>query len=234
MREIEFSHQVDYAIGDHRLLSLLSESERRRLAKQSSLFLFAKQEALYLSGEAADCGWGIISGQIKIVSKTHSGHRLLIEIIMPGEFCGGHCYSDEGKFAFSAVAMEETTALQFPIIALQRLADQNAQLLRALAKEICRRLHQAQHMRSLSVENVAGRIACALVYLQDKFGDQIPHSRVTLAELAGTTVESAIRTTRLLERRGILKTQRNRIEISSLRALKDFAHKPAVSDRRSR
>ncbi len=231
MKKIEFSHQIEYAIGDNPLLSQLGNGERKQLAKRSSLFVFDKREALYVSGDKADCGWAVVAGQIKIVSKTHSGHRLLIEIITPGELCGGHCYAEEGKFAFSAFAMQETTALRFPIAELEKLADENPELMRALARALCRRLHQAQHMRSLSVENVAGRVACALVYLQDKFGDQIPHGRATLAELSGTTVESAIRATRLLSRRGILETQRNRIEITSLRALKEFAHKPAVSDK---
>ncbi len=230
MKQIEFSHQIEHAISDSPLLCLLRESEQKRLAKQSSLFVFEKREALYLSGDDADCGWAVVAGQIKIVSQTHSGHRLLIEIITSGELCGGHCYSDAGKFVFSAFAMEETTALKFPICELEKFADENPQLMRALAKEMCRRLHQAQHMRSLSVENVAGRVACALVYLQDKFGDHIPHSRATLAELSGTTVESAIRATGLLGQRGFLKTQRNRIQIISLSGLKDFAHKPADSD----
>lgn len=233
MKQIEFTHQIDYAIGNNPLLCLLGESERKKLSKQSSLFVFEKHEALYLSGDAADCGWAVCTGQVKVVSKTHSGHRLLIEIITAGELCGGHCYSDEGKFVFSALAIEETKALKFPITELEKFADGNPQLMRALAKELCRRLHQAQHMRSLSVEKVAGRVACALVYLQDKFGDQIPHGRATLAELAGTTVESAIRATRFLSRRGILETRRNRIEIMSLGALKDFAHKRPSRDKRS-
>ncbi len=227
MEQIAFAHQVQAGISGNPIFSKLPPEARQRLARASALFRIIKHETLYLSGDDADHGWAVVSGQIKIVSETHSGHRLLIEIITAGELCGGRCYSDEGKFTFSAVAMEETTALHFPIADLERLAEQNPNLMRALAQDTCRRLHQAQHMRSLSVENVIGRVACALVYLQDKFGDTIPHSRATLAELAGTTVESAIRATRVLGQRGILETQRNRIEIASLQALKDFAHKPA-------
>lgn len=121
--------------------------------------------------------------------------------------------------------MEETKALRFPLQVLQKSAEAKPALLRALLKDICRRLYHAQHTRSLSVEDVAGRVACALVYLQDKFGDEIPHTRATLAALAGTIVESAIRATKSLSAKGILKTQRNRIKITSLSALKDFAHK---------
>ncbi len=218
MKEIKFAHQIDSAITGHSLLSMLGTSERKELAAQSSLYVVEKGEALYCLGDAADCGWAVVSGQVKIVNQTHSGRRLLIEIITPDEICGGICYSDRTHFAFSALAMEETTTLRFPVRALQRSADGNPTLLRALLKDMCRRLYHAQHMRSLSIEDVAGRIACALVYLQDKFGDEIPHSRATLADLAGTTVESAIRATKSLSAKGILETQRNKIAITSLRA----------------
>lgn len=124
--------------------------------------------------------------------------------------------------------MDKTVALRFPVHAFRRSADAKPALLCALLKDMCHRLYQAQHMRSLSIEDVAGRVACALVYLQDKFGDEIPHSRATLAELAGTTVESAIRATKSLSAKGILETKRNKIQITSLAALKEFAHKPAA------
>ncbi|MGI9088806.1 MAG: Crp/Fnr family transcriptional regulator [Chthoniobacterales bacterium] len=227
MKEIPFPHQIEAAITGNPFLSLLGGAERKECIQQSSLFTIPKGDTLYRAGDPADCVWAVVNGQAKIVKQSHSGRCLLIEIIMPGEICGGICYSENTHFVFSAFAMEETKALRFPLEVLQKNAETNPALLRALLKDICRRLYHAQHMRSLSVEDVAGRVACALVYLQDKFGDTIPHSRATLAELSGTTVESAIRATRLLHQRGILETQRNRIEITSLQALKDFAHKPA-------
>ncbi|MGI8437616.1 MAG: Crp/Fnr family transcriptional regulator [Chthoniobacterales bacterium] len=225
MKEIPFPHQIEAAVTGNPFLSLLGDAERKECITQSSLFTLAKGDTLYRAGDPAGCVWAVVNGQAKIVKQSHSGRSLLIEVIMPGEICGGICYSDNIHFAFSAFAMEETKALRFPLQVLWENAETNSALLRALLKDICRRLYHAQHMRSLSVEDVAGRVACALVYLQDKFGDEIPHTRATLAALAGTTVESAIRATKSLSVKGILKTQRNKIQITSLSALKDFAHK---------
>lgn len=225
MKEILFPHRIEAAIADNPFLSLLDDTERKECLQHSSLFSIVKGEALYLTGEPADCVWAVTQGQAKIVKQSHSGRCLLIEIILAGEICGGICYSDNTHFVFSAFAMEETEALRFPLQVLQKGAETHPALLRALHTDICRRLYHAQHMRSLSVEDVAGRVACALIYLQDKFGDEIPHTRATLAALAGTTVESAIRATKSLSAKGILNTQRNRIKIASLQALKDFAHK---------
>lgn len=225
MKEIPFPHQIEAAITGSPFLSLLGDAERKECIQQSALFTIAKGEALYRAGESADCVWAVASGQAKVVKQSRSGRCLLIEIIMPGEICGGICYSENTHFVFSTFAMEETKALRFPLHVLQKSAETNPALSRALLKDIGRRLYHAQHMRSLSVEDVAGRVACALIYLQDKFGDEIPHTRATLAALAGTTVESAIRATKSLSAKGILETQRSKIRITSLPALKDFAHK---------
>lgn len=166
MNEIKFAHQIESAISGNSLLGLLGTAERKELAAQSSVFAISKNEALYRTGDAADCAWAVVSGQIKVVKQSHSGHRLLIEIITPGEICGGICYSDDACFAFSAFAMDKTVALRFPVHAFRRSADAKPALLCALLKDMCHRLYQAQHMRSLSIEDVAGRVACALVYLQ--------------------------------------------------------------------
>ena len=108
-------------------------------------------------------------GQVKIVKENHAGQRLLIELIAAGETCGGDCYSDDHYFSFSAFAMEPTMALRYPITDVRKFAASNLAFSRALVKDMCRHLSHAQHMRSFSIEDVAGRVACALVYLQVKW-----------------------------------------------------------------
>lgn len=219
-----FDHAIALALVANPLLSLLSEGQRKRLAAAASLRDYAKGDTIYRAGDLAREAWAIVSGQIKIVKSGPGGHDLIIELVVPGEICGALCYSCEGSFLFAAAALAETRALQFPIALFEEMARSNSRLLRALFKDTCRRLYHAQHMRSISVEDVAGRVACALVYLQDKFGDEIPHSRSTLAGLAGTSVESAIRSTKKLSEDGIVETRRNHIKIVSASNLKRFAH----------
>ncbi|MDQ6626598.1 MAG: helix-turn-helix domain-containing protein, partial [Verrucomicrobiota bacterium] len=63
-------------------------------------------------------------------------------------------------------------------------------------------------------------------------GDEIPHTRRTLAQLAGTTVESAIRATTRLSEKGIIETRRRQIKIIAPQKLKDAAHSPVVPTQR--
>ena len=75
----------------------------------------------------------------------------------------------------------------------------------------------------MSFEVAPIRIAQWLLLLHEKFGGIIPETRTTLAELAGTSVETAIRVTKELSRRHILRTKRGQIEICSLSALRACA-----------
>lgn len=219
------NHRLRAAISADATLSRLSVQERDGLLAASSLCEFGKGEAVYRAGETADRMWAVIDGEIKVSRRTPTGGQLIIELIRAGEICGASCYAEEGEFIFDAEAMRKTTALRFPVAILEAAAEQNREVMQALMKDYCRRLYHAQHMRSLASENVLGRIACALIYLQDKFGDAIPHSRRIVAELAGTSVESAIRATGTLSEKGLIATERNRIVIRSLSKLREFAHK---------
>ena len=73
--------------------------------------------------------------------------------------------------------MEPTMALRYPITDVRKFAASNLAFSRALVKDMCHRLSHAQHMRSFSIEDVAGRAACALVYLQDKWKELAPKDR---------------------------------------------------------
>ncbi len=226
-----FTHPIEVALAANNVLRTLSSAQREKFATEASLADYAKGELLYRENDPAKDGWAIVRGEIKVVKQSRRGPPLTIEIIIPGEICGAHCYSGEGNYLFAARAMEATAAIKFSISLLEEFSRSNGRLLRVLMRDACRRLYHAQHMRSIAGEDVAGRIACALVYLQDKFGDEIPHSRRTLAELAGTTVESAIRATKKLRDAGIVETRRNHMRILSSSRLKAFAHKtgPALS-----
>ena len=91
---------------------------------------------------------------------------------------------------------------------------------RELLADTCRRLCRAQELRGLALEPVAQRLAWALSYLQEKLGREITASRALLAQLAGTTVETALRITNQWSREGWLKTTRGKMVVQDQAALR--------------
>ena len=63
-------------------------------------------------------------------------------------------------------------------------------------------------------------LAAALLYLHHKFGTVLPVRRAELAEMAGTTAETAMRTLRRLEELGLVERRRGQIVIRDARRLR--------------
>jgi CRP-like cAMP-binding protein len=69
-------------------------------------------------------------------------------------------------------------------------------------------------------DSVERRIAQTLLALRNKFGDTIPLTRREIAELAVTTLETAIRTIVQFQQAGWVRSSRSKIEILKPESLK--------------
>ena len=85
-----------------------------------------------------------------------------------------------------------------------------------------RRLREAQSFRTLGAETVEKRIAGVLLWLVGKFGSDLPFTRQSIAEMANTTPESAIRTLIDFRRRGLIVTGWKRIAMRNSKGLREL------------
>lgn len=215
--------EIKKAISANALLSLLEPSEQKALAAVAHLQSFAKGQTIYEEGKPATDIWVVASGQVKIVKFSEGGQALALELMIAPELFGAVFYAQDPVYPCSAIALQETAVLRFRVADLFSCSKKNSRLQSAMLAETCRRFCHAQNMRGLAMEKASKRIAYVIVYLHRKFGSEILHSRATLAELAGVTVETAIRTTSSLNQRGIIETKRGSIEVLSLAMLEEFA-----------
>jgi len=103
-----------------------------------------------------------------------------------------------------------------------RLLKQYPALALGLIEELGHRLREAQEMiKSMAVERVERRIARILLKLAATTGSsseegiviELPLTRQDIAEMAGTTVETAIRTMSKFRKKGLVQTKRGRVTI---------------------
>jgi CRP-like cAMP-binding protein len=210
-------------ISQHRLLKALDEASQEELAGIANLRDYQPAEVLYHEGEPATDVWVVVTGQVELVKLTTRGHEFMIELAVPQDLFGAVFYAECPRYPVTAIAMQSVRVLHFPIREMHDLLARHHHFMKEVLADTCLRLCHAQHMRGLTIEDVPKRIAGALVYLFEKFGAEIPESRVTLAKLAGTTVESAIRVSRQMVEAKIIATERGRIEIVSPERLYEFA-----------
>lgn len=220
MKRADSSVEIANAIAANSLLSLLAARDQHALASSAQLQRFVKGQSIYKEGDAASEVWIVVSGQAKIVKFSEGGNALALELMVAPEMFGAVFYADNPTYPCTALAVGETAVVKFQLAKLFSLLERSAPLQKAMLGETCRRFCHAQNMRGLAMESAAKRIAYALIYLHGKFGNEIPHSRATLAELAGTTVETAIRITSSLSKQSLIATRRGGNEVLALGRLK--------------
>lgn len=176
----------------------------------------------------------VASGRIAVVRSSSSGKELIVDLVGPGEIIGLHALSQSIDQNISARAQIDSRVLGLPIAAIQTLLTEHPELYPRILHEIAVRLRKSQELAtSLAHAKVETRIASTLLALLPEFGKRgganghprIFLTRKELAELTGTTPETAIRTTKHLERQGILDLTRpgiiKIINQDELRALTD-------------
>jgi CRP-like cAMP-binding protein len=90
----------------------------------------------------------------------------------------------------------------------------------AMVRGVCalcsQRLNEIQGLSCSSQEPVEKRIAGVLLQLHKKHGSVIPMTKREIAELAGTTVETTIRTLSGFAKKGWVQSSRGQLTLKSL------------------
>ncbi len=169
---------------------------------------------IFLEGDPADRLWVVASGQVKIVKHTSDGQENLLEVITPGEMFGGAGLLLTTHPA-TAVAMTPVTTLNIEREPYLQLIRQYPDIALRIIHLLAERLQAAMKMRALAVERVDVRLANILLKLCAKVGQpveegiriDIPLSRQDLADMTGTTIETAIRVMSRFRKEGLVHTE---------------------------
>lgn len=222
--------RINQAISANEVLAKLRASSKQNLIAGAGFQELDRDATICRQDAAALRFWLVLEGEVKLVKYTTRGVALLMDILLPNQLFGALFCHPKPVYPWTALAVRRTELLSFRLKDLIDDMRDNPRLQGMLLKETCSKLCQAQQMRGLWLEEAPVRIAHALLYLHEKFGRVIPETRATLAELGGMSVETAIRLTNALARRGILATRRGQMEIVSLSGLRASAQGLAVGD----
>jgi CRP/FNR family transcriptional regulator len=190
------------------------------------------REYIFMEGDPAQWCCVVRSGRVKIVRHSRSGKDVVLDLLGPTEVFGGVAVMEQRPYPASAQATEPTDVLKIPAEAMIALADRHPSLIREMALMIGRRLRAAHDsVKSLSVDPVEARLAAALVRLADREGARgkggvaLPFhlTRQSLADMTGTTVETAIRVVSRWLKEGLVEDDGGRLLLTDLDALRELA-----------
>ena len=161
---------------------------------------FKKGELIFREGEPVRGIYFVYSGTVKVHKKWGTEKELIIRFARQGEIFGHRGLGQEAIYPISATALEPLNAcfigLEFFRASLKVNQDFMYGLLIFFADEL---QESERKMRNLAHMQVKGRVAQALITLQEKFGRtqegfiQMTLSRQDLASLVGATYETVFR-----------------------------------------
>ena len=194
-------------------LSALSPAHLRevyRLARQIEL---APEESLFLKREDADAMYIVVSGRIKIFTRSASKKSKTFAYLKSGEFFGEMSLVEGTTRTASATAVEPSRLIVIYKKDFKRLLAHDPKLTFYLLRTVCERLRRAnEEIEGLLFRNILGRVAKAMLDLGRRSGE--PHhgglvlkerfTQQELADLVGTTREPLTRALSSLRRAGLV------------------------------
>jgi CRP/FNR family transcriptional regulator len=232
-REVGLSDvRVDRVLAAVRALPVfrgLSAEDQRRIATLATVRDYARGDVLWNEGDAAEALTVVVRGRVKIVRHADAGD-VILELFEAGEPVGAIAVYNYMPYPASAVCMEPVTLLSIPRRDYFELLDRNPDFARAIIREqtklVVALMRKVQEMRG---QRVDARIAQLFLKLAERMGKdtaegtEIPLAltRQEVADLVGTTVESAIRVLSRWGREGLLVTGQGRFVIPSKERLRE-------------
>jgi len=198
---------------------------------------YRAREYVFTEGEPATWFCVVRSGHVKILRTSREGKDVVLEWLGPGEPFGGVAVIERRPYPASAQATEPSTVLKIPQEPIVALAERHPSIIREMALMIGRRLRSAHDsMKSLAVDPVEARLAATLLRLAEREGTRegrairLPFhlTRQSLADMAGTTVETTIRIVSRWLRDGLVREEGTHLVLGDLAALRAIAEGDAT------
>ena len=196
------------------IFSSLNDDELGELANLAAERNFMSNEFIFWDGDTPDWLYIVAEGKVKVLKHSASGKEFIIAFFSSGEMFGEVAVFENKPYPASAQAVAETN-----VVAIKRedflsfLANRPQVALRII-NVLGERLRDAQsRLRDFAGERVEQRLAGVLLMLSLKLGFTLPFTRQEIADMVGTTTETAIRVMSHLKDRGIIRSTRGKVII---------------------
>ena len=226
------SGDVDAVLRATPVFRKLAPEDRAVVARAASLRTYRKGETIFEQDAPADAFYTIASGRVKIFKMLPTGKDMILEVFGAGDPLGALAAYDGRPFPASAVALEDTTCVVIPREDFFALLEANPSLVRGLMLGMTIRLVElTNRIAELSGTRIEPRFARLFLKLASDMGRRerggvfIPLllSRQELADMTGTTIETAIRIMSRWGKQDIVRTEKDGFIVVDPAKLEDVA-----------
>jgi CRP-like cAMP-binding protein len=161
------------------------------------------------------------SGLVKIYKEGKDQKNIIYKLVTPDHYLGNISVFGEDTFRYSATALKETEILFIDITVFKQVLEQNGRYATILLELLSHdNLYMFDKIMAQNQQQLPGKVAELLLYFVNTIFNsaefEIPLSRTELAELAGTTKESLIRTLTEFKNDKIIDIDGKKIKVNSI------------------
>jgi CRP/FNR family transcriptional regulator, polysaccharide utilization system transcription regulator len=207
---------------------LLTEEEKQSVYQNSNIVRYNRRDVIFLQNTRTSHIMFLKSGLVKIFKESRTGRMFILKIATPESFVGLMSVFGSDIHQYSGAAIEPCEVYYIDINVFKNLILQNGKFAHKLINKLSSDgLFIFDRLISQSQKQLPGRIADLLMYFSeviyksDKF--EFPLTRRELAELAGTTKESLIRTLTEFKNDKIINLDASKVEIQSIKIIKTLS-----------
>jgi CRP-like cAMP-binding protein len=202
------------------MFEYLEPQELDRLLSLCTTQKFARGDYIFLECDSPHNLFVVSSGEVKLLKQTDDGRETIVEMAYEGEIFGEEAVFDGQPYPMTAQALSDVELLAISRGDFFAFMRDNPDLALEIITELAERLRECQNtIRALAMERVEWRIARILLILARKAGVaeadgvsiELPLTRQDIADMAATTVETAIRVLSNFKKLGLVETAKGKI-----------------------
>ena len=215
------------------VFATLGEEELAEVAAVTVPRTFSSGEIVFREGDRSDTCYIVRFGRVRAVREHTDGRIITLATFSPGDFFGELAIFDDETRSATIEALEDTEAAAILGGDMRRLLRAHPDIAVKLLGALGRRLRETnERLTRQSFQTVQSRVAAALAELvatarAEGAGDGdvlITATQTDLAQLAGSSRESASRFLAVLERAGVITQGRGRLTVHDPGRLEGYVY----------
>jgi CRP-like cAMP-binding protein len=206
----------------------LLPEELNDIRDNTHFVVFQRREMIFRQNTPVSHVIFLKSGLVKIYKEGRNKRNFILKIARPGEYIGLMSVFGDSMNQTSASAIEPSEIGYIALDKFNAVLKKNDEFVSNVIRSLCEEgLFIFERLIGQSQKQLPGRIADVILYFSDtifhKEEFEFPFTRRELAELAGTTKESFIRTLSEFKNDKIISLEGSRVSINSMKIIRTLS-----------
>ena len=220
-------------------LGRLSGATRDALYALGHRIAYRKGDAVFQPGSPGDNVYILTQGRIKIFALSPAGRTVILWFCFPGEIFGLAEMARAGRREVASEACADSEALVIPQYKFKEFLQRDGEAAMLVVDLLsCRLRGLADMLLNLTSDDVTTRLVKLLIRLSARYGKPVSDAETLLdislthqeiADMIGTTRQSASTALNALKRQGLLSVKKHCIHIQNGKMLEDLVTNPVAA-----